>query len=316
MRDSKLKKLEELLDRDESEKLDFKKKITLSTDKEKYELAKDISAFANTQGGVIIYGKEDRKEGGRIVGIEAQTYDSDQMHQIVTQRCNPPPLFYDEMIFLKGKQLVFIEIPRSKLKPHEVIQNREVWVRRGATSDRATQIEREKMSNNRKPLEAKLQREGIPEEETENVLRVLVIRIGRWYMGRKYGDLKHPMSKEIMVLIAIGILLWSPLLYSLYEISGLHVVPGSFELTAFILLAVLGGIFLIVSQGIPKLRCPDCGRQFAVRRKKHIRVRSEIIHKTSEKVTREVTYQNLYACDFCKFKNKKFEAETETLSVN
>lgn len=55
--------------------LDYKREIALSP-KGKKELAKDVSAFANSKGGVIIYGiEEEKNEDGipvpvRIAGID------------------------------------------------------------------------------------------------------------------------------------------------------------------------------------------------------------------------------------------------------
>jgi predicted HTH transcriptional regulator len=94
-----------LLQQEETNKLDFKLGIRLSSDKDKYEFAKDVSAFANTNGGNIVYGKEDKSEGGRIVGIEPDTFDTDQMQQIIALRCNPPPVFASEL-FRKKWEMV------------------------------------------------------------------------------------------------------------------------------------------------------------------------------------------------------------------
>jgi predicted HTH transcriptional regulator len=169
-------KLDELLKQDETRTLDFKREIRLISDKDKFEFAKDISAFANTEGGNIVYGKEDKSEGGRAIGIDPQSYDADQMQQIITQRCNPPPIFTSKLTKAKRKWFVILEIPESKLKPVELTQNRDVWIRRGATSDKATEREREQMRARRgkRTLEERLASEGIS-EESENWLRRAMI---------------------------------------------------------------------------------------------------------------------------------------------
>jgi hypothetical protein len=315
MRDDRLKALNELLKQEETSKLDFKREIRLSSDKDKYEFVKDVSAFANTSGGYIVYGEEDKNEGGLTVGIEPDTYDADQMQQIIAQRCNPPPVFDSELVKINGKWFVILEIPESGLKPHEIVQNREVWVRRGATSDRATQREREQMSQRKgkRTLEEKLELEGIS-KESENWLRKSVIKLGRKYMMRVYGKLTVSLRKEMIALTVFGLLCFVPLTYSLVQISA-HAIPSQWTYILSIFLPVMGVFLLFIVGSIPRLHCPDCNRQFAVRRKRHTRVRTEILHKTKDQIVREVTYHNAYACDFCKYKKDKFEPETETIKI-
>lgn len=134
-----MKKLEELLEQtDETITLDFKREIRLSSDRDKNGFAKDVSAFANTKGGYIVFGKEDPREGGRIIGIRPETFNSEQMQQIISQKCYPPVRFEAKLIQLDSKWLVLLTIPESPLRPHEIRETRAVYVRRGSTTDKAT----------------------------------------------------------------------------------------------------------------------------------------------------------------------------------
>lgn len=135
--------LRDLLEqKDESTTLDFKREITLFTEKDKNEFAKDVSAFANTRGGHIVYGKEDPGQGGRIVGIKPETFDGAQMQQIMSSRCYPPVNFEAELVQSQGLWFGLLTILPSSLKPHEIIVTRDVRVRRGSTTDKATDRER------------------------------------------------------------------------------------------------------------------------------------------------------------------------------
>src|SRR3972149_4279949 len=110
--------LDELLaNEDESWTVEFKREINLELEEEKAEFAKDLSALANTFGGHIVFGKEDKKQGGRIVGIDPQTYDAEKMQQIISKRCYPPPVFSSELIEKDGSWFAVLEIPNSDLKP-------------------------------------------------------------------------------------------------------------------------------------------------------------------------------------------------------
>ena len=316
MRDNKLKPIEDLLSQEESTTLDFKRQIGFSSDKDKHEFAKDISALANTQGGAIVYGKEDKREGGKIVGILPETFEPDQMHQIISQRCDPPPAFEARIVKSGEKYFVVLEVPESKLKPHEVVQNREVWVRRGATSDKATQKEREEMARrrNKSTLDERLETEGIP-VEAENLLRRIIIKYGRQYVLKTYGKLDTQIKKEKITLVGIGSACLIPLFVTMFIIMQSHQVPPQWVLSASILLPILGIFLFGLVEATAKLQCPACNRQFAVRRKKRTRAHSEVLHKTKDEIVREITYHNVYACDFCKYRKERFEPVTERISL-
>lgn len=134
----------------ETTRLDFKREIKLSSDNDKKEFAKDVSAFANTKGGHIVFGKEDPKEGGRILGIRVESFNSEQMQQVTSQKCYPPVRFEAELVPFDSKWFVLLTIPESSLKPHEIVGTRVVYVRRGNTTDRATTQEIMQMAEERK----------------------------------------------------------------------------------------------------------------------------------------------------------------------
>ena len=64
-------KVKALLKQNEGPKLDFKEKLDLSTESGKKELAKDVLAIANTQGGRghIVLGIRDKTK--EVVGVES-----------------------------------------------------------------------------------------------------------------------------------------------------------------------------------------------------------------------------------------------------
>lgn len=148
----------------ESTTLDFKREFTLSVEKDRIEFAKDISAFANTRGGNIVFGKEDPKTGGKIVGIKKETFNSEQMHQILSNRCNPTVSFDADLLQIGKKWFCLLTIPQSKAKPHEIVSTREVWVRRGDTSAKASEQDRTLM---RKEAEGNLNVDSAFQSPTE-----------------------------------------------------------------------------------------------------------------------------------------------------
>ena len=124
------KLLEKLLYKNqESVTLDFKREINLQSSEEKREFAKDVSAFANTKGGHIVFGKEDPKKGGKIVGINPQTFDSERMYQIITDRCDPDIDFDVNIKEYNSKFFVIVTIPESDKKPHKIRRSKIVYKR-------------------------------------------------------------------------------------------------------------------------------------------------------------------------------------------
>jgi len=315
--------LDELLkQKDETATLDFKRAIKLLSDNEKYEFAKDVSAFGNSKGGVLLYGKEDPKEGGKIVGINSESYDADKMQQIVSSRVHPPVEFSSEIIKRGSRFFALVKIPESKLKPHEITSTREVWIRRGGTTDRATQRERDLMSlqkdrtriTQKKSIKEQIETEGIP-EKPEGWGKRTVISIGRVYTQRVHGKLDVSLLKEEIILAAMSLLCFAPIAYWVYVIysNGTVVVPMFSVISAF--LAIFGVILFYGLMTIESLKCPQCKRHFGLRRTQHIRVKDREIDRTEEYVKREVTYNNAYACEFCKYKIPKIETETETINL-
>jgi predicted HTH transcriptional regulator len=84
------KRLLSLIKKDEGVKLDFKLRLSLQYESNKKELAKDISAIANSRGGrgYIIIGVEDKSK--KIVGLkDDEIIKEEQVQQIVSSRCEP-----------------------------------------------------------------------------------------------------------------------------------------------------------------------------------------------------------------------------------
>jgi hypothetical protein len=309
-----------LIQEDESDRVEFKREIGLESEREKSEFAKDVSALANTFGGHILFGKEDKRQGGRIIGVDPQTYDADKMQQIIAQRCYPPPAFSSELIERNGKWFAVLEVPQSDLRPHEIVQSRVVWVRRDKTTDRATQKEREEMTIKKqsKTLNERLETEGIP-EEAESLSRKYLIRGGRWLTMKLHGRLDVSFKKDLLAMGIFGVLSVVPLTVAFLQISTSQgkVIPPQWVLVLSVFLTFVGlSLSIPAIDVVPRLQCPECKKQFAIRRTKHVRMKDKILSTSEEKIVREVTYYNTYQCDFCKHSWSKFEPNTRIMRLS
>lgn len=130
-----------LLSKAEGPKLDFKQNLSLNFDNEKKELAKDVSAIANSKGGrgYIIFGVSDKEKN--IIGIEHRKYTEEQIQQIITQRCDPPVNIKFEIEEIDGKGIGILTVYKNQQRPHQIRQTGGFFIRRGSTTDMARRDE-------------------------------------------------------------------------------------------------------------------------------------------------------------------------------
>ncbi|MCX6157321.1 MAG: ATP-binding protein [Ignavibacteriota bacterium] len=102
-----------LIEEGENEKIEFKRKFSTPE-----KIAKEMIAFANTKGGFIFFGVDD---DGKIFGVESEKSELDLIDTAARFYCEPEIIFKTEIIPIKSKDVVVIEIPESRKKPHRLI---------------------------------------------------------------------------------------------------------------------------------------------------------------------------------------------------
>lgn len=134
-------KIRQLLKMGEGPKLDFKAKLSLETESEKKELAKDVTAIANSRGGrgYILFGVEDKTK--KVLGIDPEDFAEEKVQQVIYNRCDPPVALSFDLAEVDDKTVGVITIYKSNNKPHQMIQNGAFYVRRGSTTDIARRSE-------------------------------------------------------------------------------------------------------------------------------------------------------------------------------
>lgn len=133
--DMKLKDLKNLIATGESSFLEFKHKVA-SPEK----IAKEMVAFANTNGGRILIGVNDN---GELAGIESYYEEEFWLNQAANDVCVPPINIKIEMVHAGKKDVLVVEVPESDNKPIAVKgkSKRTVYIRQEdeniiATDDR------------------------------------------------------------------------------------------------------------------------------------------------------------------------------------
>jgi len=109
---------------EESVHLDFKAAGSLSKDdKKKAEIAKDVSAFANSDGGIIVYGIEEQEHKAHALSyIDGNTYTKEWLEQVIQdniqRRIEGLEIFPIRDNGDITKSIYIVKIPRSSNTPH------------------------------------------------------------------------------------------------------------------------------------------------------------------------------------------------------
>ena len=110
--------LDRLASRGEGLHTEFKRKLPLWP-----KLVREIVAFANTEGGVLLIGVDD---SGEIVGLKDPREIEEALEINLPLYMRPVPEFTLSVIPLNRKRaVVALDIPRSTFKPHRALESSE-----------------------------------------------------------------------------------------------------------------------------------------------------------------------------------------------
>jgi hypothetical protein len=149
------------------------------------------------------------------------------------------------------------------------------------------------------------------EVEPERFFERAIFSLGKRYVLWRHGDLQVDLTKDYITFGIIGLLLLSPTLF----LIGIVKLIG--QSSAFYMLSVISatlGIIIIASiVTIANSRCPNCKKNFGIRRVKSFETGRTKLEKTDYGTRYEVTYDNTYKCEFCGHSYHRMERETETI---
>jgi len=108
---AQIQALKKLVHSGEGYQLEFKRKAA-HPDK----IAKELIAFANSDGGIMLIGVDDDKS---IPGLKYPEEESHAIHDILEKHCRPKLVFSERVIRLSEKNFVLhLDIPKSSKSPH------------------------------------------------------------------------------------------------------------------------------------------------------------------------------------------------------
>ncbi len=121
--------IEELLSQNEGKTLEFKE-----NSKSLSSILKTIVAFANTSGGIVVVGVEDRTK--KIIGIDRALEEEERLTNTITDSITPLIIPDIDIISYKNKQLILLHVPHSA-GPYYIKSNgleKGVYLRFGSTN--------------------------------------------------------------------------------------------------------------------------------------------------------------------------------------
>ncbi|WP_114750385.1 AlbA family DNA-binding domain-containing protein [Pleomorphovibrio marinus] len=110
--------IKELLSKKEGLHLDFKQSLTNPA-----KIARNILAFANTEGGTLVIGASDK---GELIGIDVEE-ERFMVEQAILNHCRPLVKvgfetfeidYWEDQKLPQEKQLLLVHVPKSKEGPH------------------------------------------------------------------------------------------------------------------------------------------------------------------------------------------------------
>ncbi len=106
------KNIREIIAKGEGLTTEFKQRFSTHP-----KIAKEIIAFANTKGGVLLFGVDD---DGSIYGVDSEKEIVELVKETVEEYCEPKVKYSIEFIELFGREIVSVEVAESEAKPHRI----------------------------------------------------------------------------------------------------------------------------------------------------------------------------------------------------
>lgn len=215
--------LQSLIDNEieESTELEYKSSFAMENPKWKEELAKDVSAMANANGGIIIYGIRE-KEGGNghsvpseVLPISYKDMSKDKLSQLLSSNIRPIVENVEITVvpFDDNSGCFIVEIPQSSTA-HQNKLTHLYYIRRNATVEVMEDYEiRDVMNRSKHPvvgIEFELHKTTV--HITEKPLRLL--KYENWLVDdKKYDEIEFELQYR---LVNRGVMFAKYINYNIY----------------------------------------------------------------------------------------------------
>jgi ATP-dependent DNA helicase RecG len=121
--------IQDLLSRPEGKRLEYKRDLSSPA-----PVMRALSAFANSAGGVLVFGVADDRT---VLGVEDPVAFESRLVNMVSDRIAPRLVPEVDIVPWRSTQLVVVQVHLSPSRPHRVVADDEVYVRLGASNRKA-----------------------------------------------------------------------------------------------------------------------------------------------------------------------------------
>lgn len=109
----RLKDVKALIEEGEGFELEFKRKVSTPQ-----KVAKTLISFANTKGGIILFGVDDDK---KIVGVDSEKEEVEMIRTAGDYYCDPPLEPIIDIVPYRGKDVIVVTV-------EEILKNRIILI--------------------------------------------------------------------------------------------------------------------------------------------------------------------------------------------
>lgn len=127
-----------LLEQGEGQSVEFEKNIPSQDD-----IARELVAFSNADGGKIIYGIDDKNK--HLIGVSVDSHFEEWVKEIGKKYCSPPISPSIDLIEKAEKKIMVLNVPEGLDKPYK--SDDICYVRDGNTSRPAKENEEKELTN-------------------------------------------------------------------------------------------------------------------------------------------------------------------------
>lgn len=119
----------------ESETMEYKAAKTPFEPKERDQIAKDVSAMANSSGGIVIYGVSTMESGKNKIFPDKLTYihpgNAEVLDQVINSQIRPPIQGIQKKFLGKKRshQVMVVYVPQSPESPHQSLVDKKYYRR-------------------------------------------------------------------------------------------------------------------------------------------------------------------------------------------
>lgn len=175
----------QLIAQGEGNTIEFKERLPVPA-----ELAKEMVALANTDGGWLLVGVTDR---GDVRGVAFGEREAQLVLNVARNNCVPHLQPRTETVELNGKTVAVIQVERGRQKPYQA--NERIYIRMGASTRVATQVE----------LLSMLQEGGLLSFDQLPVLNAtlddLDLDKARGYLARQTDPARLAIKEDVLELL-------------------------------------------------------------------------------------------------------------------